>query len=215
MSAYRRHSAILHKHYRTTNKKVRLYNFLRLSIFPVDWLSEIISTLPAGTVLCLGCGYGTLETIFAVQNPHLKFIASDLQQDRIAHASESLTDVPNITFTAQDVTKLKDQKQYDAIIYIDLMHHLAKGEQEKLITKLWSMLRPGGTILMKDVGTRPRWKYYWNYLHDSLMAGQPLTYHPVAFYQDYYTKLGGDVLLHYPTSFHSPYNHYALVVQKP
>lgn len=214
MSQRQSYRKILKKHYRTDKAGVHLYNFLRLSIFPVNWLSELVGELKTGTVLCLGCGFGTLETILAVQNPHLQFVASDLNTGRIEHASRVVKHVPNIHFTAEDATKLKIDQQYDAILYIDLMHHLAKGEQEKLIDKLWVRLKPGGTLIMKDVDTTPRWKYWWNFVHDSLMAGAPLTYYPSSFYNNYFTSLGARVTEHYPHRFHSPYNHYALMVRK-
>jgi 2-polyprenyl-3-methyl-5-hydroxy-6-metoxy-1,4-benzoquinol methylase len=123
--------------------------------------------------------------------------------------------LPNITFTVVDVTKLKPSKPYDHILFIDLVHHLPDGEQVKLLDRLWDGLKPKGIMIMKDVDTKPTWKYLWNYIHDSLMAGPPLTYYPSDYYINYFRSKGGLVTYYKPTNFHSPYNHYALKILKP
>src|SRR5437870_151545 len=115
------YSKLLKNHYRSPNWRVTVYLFLRLTIFPVDWLSEIIGKLSNGNVLCLGCGYGAIETILAANNPHLKFIASDLRPERIAAVTTAVTGLPNICFTVKDATKLEPDEQYDSILYIDLV----------------------------------------------------------------------------------------------
>lgn len=201
-------------HYKPTRLGVRVYNFLRLTIFPVAWFSTLLEG-KKGTVLCLGCGYGVLETALALEHPKLKIIASDIIASRIEAAENMVHGVPNIEFEVIDVTKLVPTKQFDNILFIDLLHHLADGEQEKLLDTLWQHLKPGGYLIMKDVDTSPRWKYYWNKTHDTLMAGLPLTYKSSGHYQDYMTKKGGKVTAHRPIRFHSPYNHYALTIQKP
>lgn len=204
----------LRQHYQPQTVGVASYNFLRLIIFPVDWFVGLFDG-KEGTVLCLGCGYGVVETAVAICNRRLRIVASDLVADRVAAARAMVHNVPNITFGVIDVTGLEPRGQFDHIIFADLLHHLRLGEQEKLLDRLWVVLQPGGTLVMKDVDTHPRWKYYWNYIHDALMAGQPLTYHSSRYYQDYWLAKGASVIKSVPTDFHSPYSHYALIVTKP
>lgn len=207
-------SALVRQHYHATILKVRLYNWLRLAIFPIDWLAHLCASLQ-GEVLCLGCGYGVLEVVIAARNPHLRLLASDLMASRIDTAKAMVSGLPNISFAVRDVTRLKLNQHYGNILFIDLMHHLAAGEQKKLLDKIWQTVRPGGSVIMKDVDTHPRWKYYWNFFHDRLMAGPPLTYYPAAFYQDYFVRRGAKVMNYRPRHFYSPYNHYCLIATKP
>ena len=192
---------------------VRLYTFLRLSIFPMSWFEELVKDLK-GTTLCLGCGYGVLETLLALGNPKLSITASDLDKKRITIAQKSVRGVSNINFQVLDVTKIVPVSDYDVIIFADLLHHLGKGEQEKLLNILLRMLKSGGTLIMKDVDTTPRWKYWWNYVHDSLVAGQPLNYKSAEHYMQYLRNKNNYVQITRYSRWWLPYNHYALIVKK-
>jgi 2-polyprenyl-3-methyl-5-hydroxy-6-metoxy-1,4-benzoquinol methylase len=179
----------------------------------MSWFEELTKDLK-GTTLCLGCGYGVLETLLALSNPQLFITASDLDEKRIAMAKKAVHDVPNINFQVLDVTKIVPSGNYDVIIFADLLHHLGKGEQEKLLDILLAMLKRGGTLIMKDVDTTPRWKYWWNYLHDSLMAGQPLNYKSSDYYSQYFRDKKNNVKMTKYARWWLPYNHYALIVKK-
>jgi len=208
-----RHVRRLSDHYLYPNYGVHLYTVLRLSIFPMSWFEKLTKNLK-GETLCLGCGYGVLETLLALDNSQLSITASDLDEKRIVIAEKAVHDVPNIKFKVLDVTKIVPSGNYDVIIFADLLHHLGKGEQEKLLDILLAMLKNSGTLIMKDVDTTPRWKYWWNYLHDSLMAGQPLNYKSSDYYAQYFRDKNNNVNMVKYTRWWLPYNHYALVVKK-
>lgn len=200
--------------YDAPNLRVRLYNWLRLIIFPINWLVEVVGPLE-GTVVCVGCGYGIIETILAIKNSQANFVASDVNAGRIVLAQSATKHVDNISFRVGDATRFRYDSPVDAACLIDLLHHLKEGNQVNLLDKIWRIVRPGGKIIIKDVDTSPRWKYYWNHLHDRLMAGLPLTYKPSSFYLDYFTHKGAMTDYSRPESFHSPYNHYLLIAVKP
>lgn len=204
---------VLKRHYNFASIGLLVYSLLRLSIFPTKWFSGLAVNL-TGDTLCLGCGYGVLETLFALSNPGLRIVASDVEETRITAARKAIRDVPNLNFEVKDATGISDRKKYDLIIFADLLHHLRKGEQEKLLDRLWEMLNEKGTLIMKDVDTRPRWKYWWNYLHDSLMAGQPLNYKPSEHYINYFNKKSANVRHKIFNRKWLPYSHYALVISK-
>ncbi len=204
---------LLRRHYTPPDVKVRAYNAARLAVLPVPWLAGLLAPL-RGTVLCLGCGYGTLESVLAAANPQLTFIASDFNRTRIGIAQRAVTDLPNISFTVEDATSVAPDGAYDNVFFSDLLHHLAEGEQERLLDRTWRLVRPGGALVVKDVGTQPRWKYHWNHFHDRVVAGLPLTYRPMAHYQRYLEGLGADVRVSVPQT-RLPYAHYALVATRP
>lgn len=201
------------KHYKTPKFGAKIYNILRLSIFPLDWFSSITKELK-GEVLCLGCGYGILETLLAIMNPKIRFIASDFDVERIEIAKKATRDIKNIKFEVADATAFRGKKQYQSILMIDLLHHLPFGEQEILLDKLWRSLKPNGIVVIKDVDTKPAFGYHWNMLHDRLMAGLPLVYHPSSHYIDYLKSKVAQVAINRPKLFLSPYNHYCLIAKK-
>jgi len=205
--------AILRRHYRTSDWKVRAYNRARLLLLPIPWLTGLLDPL-RGTVLCLGCGFGPLETVLAGTHPQLDFTASDLNERRIAAAQAWVRGLPNIRFEVTDATAVKTEETYDNVFFCDLLHHLGAGQQPKLLESVWPMLKPGGALVIKDVDVAPRWKYWWNYLHDRVVAGPPLTYLPRADYRRLLTDLGAEVTESIPRTA-LPYAHYALVARKP
>lgn len=200
-------------YYSYNSNGTRLYTALRLCIFPVTWFEALAKNLQ-GKTFCLGCGYGVLETLLALGNSKLDITASDLDEKRIEVAKKAVRSVPNISFQVLDVTKIVPSDKYDVIIFADLLHHLGKGEQEKLLDILLGMLKDSGTMIMKDVDITPRWKYWWNYAHDSLMAGQPLNYKSAEYYANYLRKKNNIVQITRYDRWWLPYNHYALVVKK-
>lgn len=190
-----------------------LYNTARLSVLPVPWLVGLLSRLE-GTILCLGCGYGTLETVLAATNPHLQFVASDLNAARIAVAQKSVRGLDNIRFSVADATGALSPETYDNALLSDVLHHLPAGAQQPLLSDLYDHVRPGGTLVLKDLDVKPRWKYWWNAAHDRAVAGLPLTYLPPETYREHLAGLGATVTMSVPRT-RLPYAHYALLARRP
>jgi SAM-dependent methyltransferase len=205
--------ALLRRHYRPPGPAARAYGVARLAILPVPWVADLLGGL-RGTVLCLGCGFGILETVLAAANPQLEFVASDFDARRIAAARAAVRDLPNIRFEVADATSAGLAGSYDNVFFSDLLHHLPAGEQEALLERVWAVVRPGGSLVVKDVDVRPRWKYWWNYAHDRAMAGPPLTYLPRQHYRDVLTELGAEVTESLPAT-RLPYAHYAITGKRP
>ena len=65
-----------------------------------------------------------------------------------------------------------------AVTAIYVLHHIAsKEQQKKLLASFFSNLTDNGVIIIKDLDTKPTWKYYWNYIHDFIMTkGEPVLY---------------------------------------
>lgn len=162
----------------------------------------------------MGCGFGTLETVLAADNPQLVVVASDFNANRIRTAQECVSGVPNIEFTLADATQVQPEDSVDNVFFSDLLHHLPEGEQEILLDKMWRVIRPGGALVVKDVDDSPSWKFWWNYAHDKVVAGEPLTYRPRAHYVQHLRDLGAEVRESVPRT-RLPYAHYALIATKP
>ncbi|MHB8275635.1 MAG: class I SAM-dependent methyltransferase, partial [Dermatophilaceae bacterium] len=57
---------------------------------------------------------------------------------------------------------------WDAIAVVDMLYLLPAVEQRRLLTKAVAELAPGGTLVVKEMGTRPRWKVRWNTWQETL-----------------------------------------------
>ena len=57
---------------------------------------------------------------------------------------------------------------WDAIVFVDVLYLLPADEQRRLLTEAVAQLAPGGSVVVKEMGTRPRWKVRWNTLQETL-----------------------------------------------
>jgi len=145
----------------------RLYSFLRISVLP---LIEIEKLLPKkGNVLDVGCGYGITSAFFAIKNPDVQIDGSEINKSRVKTAKNIFSGIHNLNFYVSSLIK-KNNKKYDAIIAVDLLHHLDDSQKNILISDAYSSLSNNGLFIIKDINTRPILKYLWNYLHDLLMT---------------------------------------------
>ena len=199
------------RHYKTNSPFVRLYGFIRLLIFPTVWFNNSLSPF-RGRIACFGCGYGVLETILAVLNPNLTVEASDLSMARIAIAKSATINIPNISFSVSDTCTGREKATH--FLCIDLLHHLRLNEQEPFLAKLWDMLPTKGCLIIKDVDTKPYWKYCWSYIHDSLFVGPPINIRSSDFYKKFFYTRNAKINHLIPSDFKSPYSHYLLLIWK-
>ncbi|MCB0988117.1 MAG: class I SAM-dependent methyltransferase [Microthrixaceae bacterium] len=61
--------------------------------------------------------------------------------------------------------------RYDVVLICDAMHHFAADQHAEVIRSVTDRLRPGGTLVIKDLDSGPAWKYHWNRVHDRIVAG--------------------------------------------
>ena len=109
----------------------RIYNRLRLILIPFKKIEKYV---PEGTVLDVGCGYG-LFSIYLALSSKRDVIGSDLDKDRISIAKKASKNINlnNIRFYAKDL--MDDMKNLDAIIMVDVLHHIPYKKQEILLKK--------------------------------------------------------------------------------
>lgn len=144
----------------------KIYVFFRTIILPIDKIEKL---LPAkGLILDVGCGYG-LTSIFFAKNKNRQIIGSEIDKNRIILAKKISSSIPNLSFKNSDLigqSKLK----FDAILAIDLLHHLNPLQKKHFLKDSFSKLKNDGILVIKDIDTRPLTKYFWNYFHDLLMT---------------------------------------------
>ena len=144
----------------------KIYVLLRTIILPIDKIEKLLP--PKGLILDVGCGYG-LTSIFFAQNKNRQIIGSEIDKKRIILAKKISSSIPNLSFENSDLIG-QSKSKFDAILAIDLLHHLNPSQKKIFLTNSFSKLKNDGILIIKDIDTKPLIKYLWNYLHDLLMT---------------------------------------------
>lgn len=151
------------KLYENCNIWTKLYLKIRLVLTPFEKVAEYVPK--EGAVYDLGCGYGILSNLMALQSPKRKVVGVDLSKKRIAAASKTIGRRKNIQFVHSDLKEIDLEKCSTIAIY-DVLHHMDYKAQEALIQECFNKLGENGLLVIKDNDTLPRWKFFWNYVHE-------------------------------------------------
>jgi cyclopropane fatty-acyl-phospholipid synthase-like methyltransferase len=125
-----------------------------------------------GRVLSVGAGHGLLERWLAELNPDVTVEGLELDPERVAAAQLTAAGAPRVRLRAQDVRTLDAPARFDAAMAIDLIHHVPSDDHAGLARALGAAVRPGGTVLLKDIARTPRWQHWWNSFHDRVVSGE-------------------------------------------
>ncbi len=141
----------------------RAHVWLRWKLCPFPAIAAHVPA--AGAIADIGCGRGMMANFLALTGPGRKVLGVDRQRQRIQAARATVGSRTNISFRNQDVRDLGGET-FDAVIVSDMVHHLDYPDQEAFLGRCYDMVRPGGLLLLEDVGETPRWKYVSHYLID-------------------------------------------------
>jgi cyclopropane fatty-acyl-phospholipid synthase-like methyltransferase len=145
----------------------------RMAVAPLGPLDLDFRSL-RGRVLSLGCGHGAVDRYLAEINPEVTIDGVDLDEERVelARATEAMQ--PRVRVRVADVRELQREGGYDAAIAIDVLHHVDASLHGEIASALHDALRPGGTLLVKEMATTPRRQYAWNRMHDRIVAKEDI-----------------------------------------
>jgi SAM-dependent methyltransferase len=153
---------------------VRAYCVVRFQIINLNML-HILSLCLRGKsrVLEVGCGFGLFGCYFAARDSRVHWYGLDLNQGRIdmARRAAARLGLPNATFAVADAREtLALEDKFDAVVMMDLLHHIPDHSKLHLLDAVLAHLAPGGVLIIKDVTRRPRWKMAFTWLLDVLMT---------------------------------------------
>jgi SAM-dependent methyltransferase len=120
-----------------------------------------------GDVVDLGCGNGLFPAILKLGSPDRRILGLDLDGRKIAAARKTLADVPHLDFRLGDIVAF-DYPEADVYSLIDVLYLLPFEAQDLILLKCSAALRPGGTLLIKEMDKRPRRKYLWNLIQETI-----------------------------------------------
>jgi len=153
----------------------RIYVKFRGLIIPFERIEQHVPK--NGNIVDIGCGYGIFANYLASQSKKRKVIGIDLVQERISTANKIYGHLSNLNFICKDITDAQLPKT-DVITVIDVLHHIPSEDlQNQLLKSCNTVLSKDGKLILKDLDTKPRWKYLFNYVHDYIMTkGAPVLY---------------------------------------
>ena len=155
--------------------RVRLYLIFRRLIIPFEIIEQYVPK--NGNVVDVGCGYGIFTNLLALKAKKRNVVGIDIDQKKVTIANEIYGHNPNINFICSNITDTQ-LPNTDIITVIDVLHHIpSENLQSKLLNSCFLALSHGGKLIIKDLDIKPRWKYWFNLLHDFLMTkGKPVLY---------------------------------------
>lgn len=153
------------KHYSTAGFITRAYLKIKLRICPLLQLEEFFPK--GGTAVDLGCGNGLFPNILSLGSPDRKIIGLDLDEKKIEIANTTKTKASQITYQIGDVIEA-EYPLGDVFTLVDVLYLIPYDKHEPIIQKCYQSLPPGGILIIKEMDTRPRWKYVWNLIQETL-----------------------------------------------
>lgn len=197
---------------------VRVYCVIRFQIINLNMLHILSLALRGKTrVLEVGCGFGLFGCYFSARDPRVVWHGLDLNSGRIemARTAAERLGLRNTRFSVADAREhLELDETYDAVVMMDLLHHIPDESKRQLLDLVLSRLAPGGVLIIKDVTRRPAWKLFFTWLLDVAMTrGFEMWYWTPAQFRNAIDP--GFEMEAYPISDWLPYPHIVYLVSAP
>jgi cyclopropane fatty-acyl-phospholipid synthase-like methyltransferase len=174
--------------YRHRSLPVRTYVRVRQAIAPLLSVERLAPD--HGRILEFGCGMGVFATTLAFGSPGRTIVGVDLDPDRIRIGSEVVAGAglgDRVALEAVDDAWEPEVGAFDAVVVVDVLYLLPPERIERTVRALLAALRPGGVLIVKEIGTTPRWKHAVGRLQEFLAVrvlrittGSALTAEPLA-----------------------------------
>lgn len=170
-------SSLLAKYVPATISKVDRYKIIyRPFITPFVDLLKLIPV--KSNVFDIGCGNGALlNLVYQTKDPQ-KIAGIEISKKLVDNANELLNKVidnqlefhQKVRIQQYDGTHLPSLKAYDVILLVDVIHHIPKRHLDAFFILLKQQMKPGATLILKDIDAgKPIWVLF-NKLHDFIVS---------------------------------------------
>jgi 2-polyprenyl-3-methyl-5-hydroxy-6-metoxy-1,4-benzoquinol methylase len=155
----------------------RLMVYGRPYICPFE---ELVARVPQGsTILDIGCGDGLFLHILGQIGRISEGLGFDNNSAAVATARSAKNDgnrSGRIQFREWSIGNDWPKGEFDVVSMIDVLHHIPPRQKRSAIEEAVRHVKPGGLFIFKDIGQKPRWRKFFNSVHDFVLTGERVTY---------------------------------------
>lgn len=164
-----------------------------------------------GTVLDLGCGHGIFANFLGLRAPGRTVLALEKNTQKAAVARGRVT---NVSVEDRDISS-RDFPAVSAVTLIDVLHHMGSyTDQEALLDAIARILPVGGQLVLKEVTTTLRLRFFLTQLLDRIAyPGDTFFFRPHEEFHRLLVDRGFDVAF-LPFWAGIPYSEYVLLATK-
>jgi 2-polyprenyl-3-methyl-5-hydroxy-6-metoxy-1,4-benzoquinol methylase len=137
------------------------------------FISLIKMVQPGQKVGDVGCGSGQFLLLVSEFAKPSNLYGIEISKKLIDNAKNLFSSRPqNSFFTEYDGIDFPEQLgEMDIVFLIDVLHHVPKKMQENFIKNLTKAMKPGSTLILKDINAASGLVYF-NKLHDLIFASE-------------------------------------------
>lgn len=146
---------------------VRLHTAIRWRLFPFGQLVRFVPE--TGLLVDLGCGHGLWAVTMASLQPAARVLGIDPDASKIwaAQAAATRNGFVNLHFE-QALAEEASFSDCALVSLVDVLYLIPFPAQERILAHAVRQMQPGGRLLVKEMGVRPRWKSAWNLFQETL-----------------------------------------------
>lgn len=155
------------------SRVIRAYCKARFKIININILQMIGLCLRGKRrILDVGCGFGLFGCYFSAMYPEISYTGYDLNAGRVRQARRAAEKLglKNVSFNCGDARDLKIDDEYDAVLMVDLLHHINDEAKANLLETCAAHLAEDGRLIIKDVTTHPFPKIAFTWWLDVVMT---------------------------------------------
>lgn len=151
--------------YQDNSFLTKLYIRIKLKICPLIKMEPVFPR--EGKIIDLGCGNGLFPNILKLKSTNREITGFDLDYKKIRIAKKTEKDRSGIKFQTGNVVKM-NYPEGDIISLIDVLYLIPFEAQEIILKKCHSALKRGGILIIKEMDTKPAWKYWFNLIQETV-----------------------------------------------
>jgi 2-polyprenyl-3-methyl-5-hydroxy-6-metoxy-1,4-benzoquinol methylase len=144
----------------------RVHVRIRWATCPLPAVAALVPR--RGRILDVGCGHGLFSAYLALDSADRDVHGVDIDAAKI-DVARGAARRSNDVFTADAAPSGQlPVGPWNAITIVDVLYLLDANAQRELLTTCRSLLAPDGVLVVKEMGSTPRWKARWTLLQETM-----------------------------------------------